>query len=90
MNWPALTGTDYFCIVYCGPLALTVTNFLWIWGVSEIGSTRTSVYNNLPPIFAIAGGVLFLGESFGLVMLAGALVIFYGIYVCRTGGVLRA
>ncbi|HWQ10877.1 MAG TPA: DMT family transporter [Holophaga sp.] len=83
--WHALGRADWLAAFYCGPLALTITNFLWIWGVSRIGSTRTSVYNNLPPIFAIAGGVAFLGESFGPVMLAGTVVILAGVYLCRTG-----
>lgn len=84
VHWHALRGIDYFCIFYCGPMALTLTNFLWIWGVSKIGSTRTSVYNNLPPIFAILGGVAFLGEHFGMAMLVGSLIIFSGVYICRT------
>jgi len=85
VHWHALGAGDWLAIVYCGPAALTVTNFLWVWGVSQIGSTRTSVYNNLPPVFAIAGGVAFLGESFGPRMLLGALVIFIGLYICRSG-----
>lgn len=85
VNWHSLTMLDYLAIFYCGPVALVITNFLWIWGVSKIGSTRTSVFNNLSPIFAIAGGVAFLGESFGPQMLLGAVVIFTGVYICRTG-----
>lgn len=76
---------DYLATVYCGPVALIITNFLWILDISKIGSTRTSVFNNLSPIFAIAGGVAFLGESFGPKMLLGAVVIFMGIYICCTG-----
>ena len=84
-NWNSLTMTDYLALIYSGPIALVVTNFLWIWCVSEIGCARTSVFNNISPIVAIAGGVVFLGESFGLKMLLGAIVVFSGIYVCRTG-----
>ena len=79
---------DYLALFYCGPVALIVTNFLWIWGVSKIGSTRTSVFNNLTPIAAIVGGVFFLGERFGPMVLLGAVVVFSGLYVCRTGKVL--
>ena len=85
VDWYSLTMLDYLAIFYCGPVALIITNFLWIWGVSKIGSTRTSVFNNLSPIFAIAGGVAFLGESFGPIMLLGAVVVFTGLYICRTG-----
>ncbi len=85
VDWSSLTMLDYLAIFYCGPVALIITNFLWIWCVSQIGSTRTSVFNNLSPVFAIAGGVFFLGESFGPMMLVGAMVIFSGLYICRTG-----
>ncbi len=85
VNWHTLTRVDYLAIFYCGPVALTITNFLWIWGVSKIGSTRTSVFNNLQLVFAITGGVAFLGEGLDMKMLLGALVIFTGVYLCRTG-----
>ncbi len=85
VDWSSLTMLDYLAIFYCGPIALVVTNFLWIWGASQIGSTRTAIFNNLSPVVAISGGVLFLGESFGSMILAGAIFIFIGLYLCRTG-----
>ena len=88
VDWRSLVMIDYLALFYCGPVALIITNFLWIWGVSKIGSTRTSVFNNLSPIVAIAAGVFFLEECFGPMMLLGAVVVFGGLYVCRTGKVL--
>jgi O-acetylserine/cysteine efflux transporter len=48
------------------------------WGVGRIGSARTSLFNNVSPVFAVASGYLLLGEEFGLLQLAGAVVIFWG------------
>ena len=90
VSWSSLGWSSWLAAFYCGPLALTVTNFLWIWGVSRIGSTRTSVYNNLPPIFAITGGVAFLGEPFGPAMAVGAFIVIAGVYLCRTGAPVTA
>ncbi len=87
VDWRSLTMVDYLALIYCGPVALIITNFLWIWCVSKIGSTRTAVFNNLSPIVAIAGGVAFLDESIGPMMLLGAAVVFGGLYICRTGKV---
>jgi drug/metabolite transporter (DMT)-like permease len=70
--------------LYSGVFALCFANFLWIWGVGIIGSAKAALYNNLPPVFAVAAGYLLLGESFGLLQLAGAAIIFGGLYLTRT------
>ncbi len=52
-------------------------------GTGILGSTKASLYNNLPPVFAVAISYLFLGESFGWLQFIGAIIIFLGLYVAK-------
>lgn len=72
--------------VFSGVLALVVANILWSIGVNRLGSVNTSVYGNLPPVFGVAAGMLFLGERLTLLQFAGAAAVLAGIaLVNRTG-----
>lgn len=84
IEWAAIPLNAWLSTLYSGVFALCVANFLWIWGVGIIGSAKAALYNNLPPVFAVAAGYILLGEGFGLLQLAGAAVIFGGLYLTRT------
>ena len=89
--WPSVVETDWYqvpaaawgSILFSGVFALCLCNFLWIWGVGKAGSVKASIYNNLSPVFAIIGGYLLLGETFGLLQFFGAAVVFLGLYLAR-------
>jgi len=83
INWLDIPRTGWVNIAFSGIFSMTVGNFMWVWGVKQIGSTRTSLYNNLTPVFAVLIGCLFLGESFGRVKFLGAAVIFLGLYLSK-------
>jgi len=84
-NWSALPGTAWFSIVYSGVFALAAGNFIWVWAVKEVGSTRTAVFNSLTPLFAILTGYIFLGEKFRLLQFVGAAVILAGLIMTQKG-----
>ena len=86
LAWEEIPGKAWLSIIFSGVFALCIGNFLWIWGIGKIGSTKASLYNNLSPVFAIITGYLFLGEPFGWLQFAGAVVIFCGLYITRTKG----
>ncbi|MCX7781570.1 MAG: DMT family transporter [Negativicutes bacterium] len=86
MDWSAVPPVAWISILYSGVFALCLSNFLWIWGIGKLGSTKASLYNNISPLFAIAAGCLFLDEIFGWLQFAGAVLIFLGLYVTRTKG----
>jgi drug/metabolite transporter (DMT)-like permease len=50
-------------------------------GVRHIGAARTSVFINLVPVFAVALGVLLLGEPLELSMLTGGALVIGGIFL---------
>ncbi|MBP2625336.1 MAG: carboxylate/amino acid/amine transporter [Firmicutes bacterium] len=86
IEWTDVPLTAWFSVLYSGVFAICVGNFLWMWAIGKIGSTRTALYNNLSPIFAVATGYIFLGESFGWLQFFGAVVIFGGMYLTRQKG----
>jgi drug/metabolite transporter (DMT)-like permease len=62
-----------------GIFALAIGNILWSTGIKRIGSTNTSVYGNLPPVFGILAGILVLNETLSPMQVLGALVILGGV-----------
>lgn len=83
VSWTILPSSAWFSILYSGIFALAVGNCIWVWAVKKIGSTKTAVFNNLTPVFAIVTGCIFLQETFGLSQLAGAFVILIGLIITQ-------
>jgi drug/metabolite transporter (DMT)-like permease len=83
VEWTKLPYTIWFNMIYSGVVAACFSHFIWVWGVQIIGSTRTSVYNNLIPISGVLFGCTYLGEHFGIFQLIGAVIIFSGLYITR-------
>lgn len=86
IEWNEVPLIAWFSVLYSGVFAICMGNFLWMWAIGKIGSTRTALYNNLSPIFAVATGYIFLGEGFGWLQFFGAVVIFWGMYLTRQKG----
>jgi drug/metabolite transporter (DMT)-like permease len=56
--------------------------FVWFYeGVRRLGTARTAVFVNLVPVFAIAFGVLLLGETLEPSMVVGGLVVVGGVWL---------
>jgi len=83
VDWWSVPLAGWGSVLYSGLFPLCLGNCLWIWGTGILGSTKASLYNNLPPVFAIITGYLFLHESFGWLQTLGALIIFTGLYVAK-------
>jgi len=84
IDWRQITVGAWLSAAYSGIFAMCIGNFLWIWGVSLLGSAKAALYNNLSPVFSIIVGYVLLGESFGWLQLAGTAVVFWGLYLTRT------
>lgn len=70
-------------ILYVGIAAMYLGNYIWMLGIKKAGSNRVAVYNNLTPVFSVIFAALLLGEEFTLIQLAGAIVIFSGLYISK-------
>ncbi len=74
VSWQAWVAVAFIGV--CG----TALAFVWFYdGVLAIGAARTAVFINLVPVFAIALGVLLLGEPLEISMLAGAAIVIAGV-----------
>ena len=83
-DWLALPLQGWISTFFSGVFAIAAGNFLWIWGVTVIGSTKAAMFNNIAPIIAIVFGYILLGENFGLIQGLGAVIAFGGLYLTRT------
>jgi drug/metabolite transporter (DMT)-like permease len=75
--WPLLA----FATV--GPLVLT--NILWFKSIHRIGANRATLAANLEPFLAAMLAVILLSEPFGILELAGGLLIGAGLVIMRRG-----
>lgn len=84
IQWSAISATAWYSIVFSSTLALSLANFVWIWAVGILGSTKASLYPNLCPVFAIAFAWFFMGETLGFLQAVGAGVTFLGLFLTRS------
>ncbi len=67
--------------MFLGIFGTAVALVLFYGGVRAIGPARTSVFINLVPVFAVALGVLLLGEPLEFAMVAGGALVIAGIFL---------
>ena len=83
-DWARVSAGAWLGVVYAGVFAIALGYLLWYRGVRAIGQSRTSVYQNLVPVIALAGAWLWLEEMPTRQQLIGAAVILAGVLVART------
>jgi len=89
-DWGAITPGAWAGMIFSGVFSIAVCYCLWNWGLQVIGSTRTAMYGNLPPAFAMLSGALFLQEEITLYQILGALLIILGVIIARFGSQFKA
>lgn len=90
--WPAMLSTHwseapaaaYGAMLYSGLGALVIAYLFWYRGVRIIGPTRTAMYSNLQPIFAVIVAWIVLGELPTVWQGVGAASILSGLALART------
>ena len=83
-RWLHLPVMAWGSIGYSGFFALVIAYLFWYNGVRVLGPTRTAMYSNLQPIFAVAVAWLLLGESITAWQVAGAVSIITGLLLTRS------
>lgn len=81
--WTALPATAWLAIGYSGIFALVIAYLIWYRGMKLIGPTRTAMYSNLQPIFAVLVAWAVLGEVPTLAQGAGAAAVMAGLLLTR-------
>jgi len=53
--------------------------------VKRVGNSKTAIFGNITPVFAVISAYIFLSEKLTLLQMIGALIIFAGVYLTRSG-----
>ena len=83
-NWTHVPALAWGSLAYSGFFALVIAYLFWYAGVRVLGPTRTAMYANLQPIFAVAVASLVLGEVITGWQVAGAISIITGLVLTRS------
>jgi drug/metabolite transporter (DMT)-like permease len=84
VDWERLSLATWGAIVYAGLASMVIAYLFWNRGVRQLGPTRTSMYGNLQPLFALTAAWLMLGERPIVWQLIGAIGIIGGVILTRT------
>lgn len=71
---------------YSGLIALLGANVLWNRAVGYLGSAKTSVYANVPPVFVIILSMIFFKDFPHPIALLGSFIILMGVYIVQRKG----
>lgn len=75
----AITLEAWLSLAYLGIMGTTL-GFVWYAdGISQIGATRTAIFNNLVPVFGVLLSVLLLNEQIGWPVFAGGALVVAGV-----------
>lgn len=72
-------------VAYTGIFPSVLALLFWNKAVAEVGANRAGQFMHLVPVFGITLAVIFLGETLQPFHLAGAAIIFTGIYLATAG-----
>jgi drug/metabolite transporter (DMT)-like permease len=82
-NWTAISMNSWLGLAFSAFFAIGLGYVIWYTGVSRIGSARTSLYDNLVTVFAVASAWILLGENMTVIQIAGAVLVFVSLYAVR-------
>jgi drug/metabolite transporter (DMT)-like permease len=83
LQWSSISMTAWGALIFSGVFGITLAYFFWNYGVSRLGSARTSLYSNLTPPLALLTAWLLLGESLTLTQIGGGLLALGGVALAR-------
>lgn len=86
--WASVSPSGWSGLLYSAIFAIVIAYIIWNVGVQRIGGARTAIYNNLTPVIATLAAALFLNEPLTILKIAGAIIIFIGLYLARTANIL--
>jgi drug/metabolite transporter (DMT)-like permease len=82
--WASAPPSAWWAIAYSGLGSLVVAYLFWYRGVRVIGPTRTAMYSNIQPVFAVLAAWIVLGEFPTLWQGVGAASIMSGLLLTRS------
>lgn len=82
-NWNLIETWDWLGLAYSSCLAVAIGYTIWYSGVSHVGGAKTSLYEYLITIIAVAAAWLLLNEIMAPIQLIGAALTLIGLYRSR-------
>ncbi|MEA3346304.1 MAG: DMT family transporter [Chloroflexota bacterium] len=84
-DWSEISWGGWGILIYSALFPLVLGHPIWNTFVRRIGAARTAAYSNLVPAISVSISWIFLGERWTLVQIAGAGLVFAGLYLtgCR-------
>ena len=73
----------WLCAIYSGLISFLFANILWNYAIKDIGSTKVSVYGNLPPVIVIILSAILFHDVLNLMQMVGAVIILAGVVLVQ-------
>ena len=84
-GWSSVSVLGWVSVFYVAITGNFLAYLFWMRGIQNIGPMRTILYSYLTPITAILFAIPFLGETLTAGQVWGALIVFAGIFLARSG-----
>ena len=84
-DYSSIPVSAYLGAAYSGLIALLGSNILWNKAIGKIGSAKTSVYANIPPVFVLLWSMILLDDIPHPLALAGSFIIIIGVVIVQWG-----
>lgn len=85
IQWSEISFQAWAALIYSGLFAIAICYVIWYASVRRVGNSKTAIYGYLSPIFTILFAYLLISERITLLQIGGALIIFAGVYLTRSG-----
>ncbi|MEM0314418.1 MAG: DMT family transporter, partial [Candidatus Bathyarchaeia archaeon] len=82
-DWNLIGTWDWLGLFYSSCLAVAVGYTIWYSGVSHVGGAKTSLYEYLITVIAVATAWLLLNETMTPIQILGATLALTGLYRSR-------
>jgi drug/metabolite transporter (DMT)-like permease len=83
LDWAEIPWSAWLALIISGTFGIALAYFFWNYGVSRLGSARTSLFSNLVPPIALLTAWLWLGETLTLQQGIGTLLALGGVILAR-------
>ncbi len=82
-KWGDVSAAAWLALVFSGVFGIALAYIFWNFGVSRLGSARTSLYSNLTPPIALLTAWLWLGETLSPQQWGGVFLALMGVMLAR-------
>lgn len=83
LTWTDIPSAAWAALAFSGVLAIGLAYLFWNYGVSKLGSTRTSIYSNLSLPAALLTAWLWLQETLTPLQWCGSILAMAGVILAR-------